>query len=246
MSDLERSIAAVCATVDALDRGVRAARGALPADVVRGWADFHARWLRVSVGLAMLERAHADAWLGELAQHAVRWLDALRRWGIRVDVVQVEGAEVEGVAGEGVAVGFDGFISPSRARARMDSVNAEVLTLDEHIRGRREHLGEAFVHAWSRWRDSWRSFYGGYDRAWDWWYLGNASAWNETLVYQERLGHWRQAAERAGVRFTVPAPQSAPERRPGSDWLGGARDIAIAGAIGAAAIGAVYLVSKVA
>lgn len=229
--DLERSIAAVRATVDALDGSVRAARGALPAEVVRGWEDFHVRWLRVSGALATLERAHADAWLGELAQHAARWLDALGRWGVIV---------------EGVHVGFDGFISPSRARARMDSVNAEVLTLDEHIRGRREHLGDAFVHAWSRWRDSWRSFYGGYDRDWDWWYLGNASAWNETLVYQERLGHWREAAERAGVRFTVPSPQSAPERRPGSDWLGGARDIAIAGAIGAAAIGAVYLVSKVA
>lgn len=127
----------------------------------------------------------------------------------------------------------------------MDSVNAEVDTLDEHITARRAELGDAFVHAWTRWRDGWRRFYGGYPRTWDWWYLGNASAWNETLVYQQRLGDWRDAAERAGVRFTVPAPQRPPERGPGSDWLGSARDIAIAGAIGAAAFGAVYLVSKV-
>jgi len=125
----------------------------------------------------------------------------------------------------------------------MDSVHAEVQTLDEHIQGRREALGDAFVHAWERWRDSWRTFYGGYPREWDWWYLGNASAWRETLVYQERLSDWREAAERAGVRFRVPRPQTAPENR--QSWLGGVRDVAIAGAIGAVAIGAVYLVSRV-
>lgn len=228
---LDEEVSAVRGVVAALDRGVRTARGVLPEDVVERWLDFHTRW-RVALGaLDSLDGARARSWLADLAGHAVRWLDALGRWGVEVD---------------GVQVGFDGFISPSRARARMDSVNAEVATLDEHIRARRAELGDPFVHAWSRWRGAWRTFYDGYPRSWDWWYLGNASAWNETLVYQERLGDWRRAAERAGVHFTVPAPQSAPERRAGSDWVGGARDIAIAGAVGAAVIGAVYLVSRVA
>jgi hypothetical protein len=234
--ELAEGLSAVRAIVETLDRSVRGASGALPAEVVARWGDFHARWRAVTgafdtVDRGPAERAQAHAWLSELASHAARWTDALGRWGVPVESVQV---------------GFDGFISPSRARARMDSVNAEVATLNEHIAMRRAQLGEPFVHAWSRWRDTWRSFYGGYPPAWDWWYLGNASAWNETLVYQERLGDWRQAAERAGVRFTVPAPQSAPERRDGGDWLGSARDIAIAGAVGAAVLGAVYLVSRVA
>ena len=118
----------------------------------------------------------------------------------------------------------------------MDAVNAEVQTLDEHIQGRRGALGDPFVHSWERWRDSWRTFYGGYPRAWDWWYLGNASAWREKLVFQERLSDWRRSAERAGVRFQTPRPQTASENRP-SGVLAGARDIATAAAIGAVAFG---------
>ena len=231
LSGLARGVVAVGASVEALDRGVRAHRGALPLEVVRGWDDFRARWRAFAASVATLDPGRLEADLSTYARHVARWLDAMRRWGVLVDAVQV---------------GFDGLITPSRARARMDGVEASVATLDERIRARRVQLGDGFVRGWARWRDAWRRFYRGYPRAWDWWYLGNGSAWNETLVYQERLGQWRRAAERAGVRFSTPAPQSAPERRPGGDWVGGARDIAVAGAIGAVALGAVYLVSKVA
>ena len=229
--DLARTVQLVGPMINALDRAVRLAADRLPDDVTARWTRFHLHWRTLIDALASLDRACADVQPAELVAQVERWAEALVQWGI----VDPE-----------ARVGFDGFISPSRARARMDSVNAEVGTLDEHIRARQAELGAPFVHAWSRWRDSWRSFYGGYDRAWDWWYLGNASAWNETLVFQERLGHWREAAEQAGVRFTVPRPQSAPERRPENSLLGSARDIAIAGAIGVAVLGGVYLVSKVA
>ena len=215
------------ATVDVLDRAVRSSSGRLPAEVVTRWDDFHRRWSWAMRAVDAAGAAGRMPYLEPLAEQVERWREALDGWGVQAGPVHV-GLE---------------FISPSRARARMDSVHAEVDTLDDHIRARRAHLGEAFVHAWTRYRDTWRRFYGGYPREWDWWYLGNASAWNETLVYQERLGDWRQAAERAGVRFTVPAPQRPPERRP-SSWLAGARDIAIAGAIGAVAVGTVYLASK--
>ena len=59
-----------------------------------------------------------------------------------------------------------------------------------------------------------------------------------------KLRRLRAAAERAGVRFQTPRPQTAPENRP-SGVLAGAREIATAAAIGAVAIGAVYLVSRV-
>ena len=59
-----------------------------------------------------------------------------------------------------------------------------------------------------------------------------------------RAARGLRSAERAGVRFQTPRPQTAPENRP-SGVLAGARDIATAAAIGAVAIGAVYLVSRV-
>lgn len=232
MSTLDAELSRLLVMMEALDRAVRSSR-VLPDRLAERWRDFYGRWLSAASVISALGRGQPGRPSGEYEEWvtwALRWRDALARWGVHA---------------RGVHVGFDGFISPSRARARMDSVNAEVDTLDAHVVAQRQALGEPFVEAWGRWRDTWRAFYGRYDRDWDWWYLGNGSAWNETLTYQERLGHWRRAAERAGAHFTTPAPQSAPERRQTSDWAGSARDIAVAGAIGAAALGAVYLVSKV-
>jgi len=212
--------------VQVLGEYVQAHGGSLPARMIDGWLTWVSAWERFEGSPQMRSDAEVDAFQHQLVL-----------WARQIDQRAVAG---------GAHVGFLQFISPSRARARMDAVNAEVRTLDEHIQGRRAQLGDPFVHAWERWRDSWRTFYGGYPREWDWWYLGNASAWNETLVFQERLSDWRESAERAGVPFQVPRPQTAPENRPSNSWMGGVRDIAIAGAVGAVALGAVYLVSRVA
>ncbi len=211
--------------VVALGEYVQSHGSSLPAQMIDGWLTWVAGWERFGVSPQRRNGAELAAFHRQL----VGWARQIERLAVA----------------SGAQVGILDFISPSRARARMDSVQAEVQTLDEHIQGRREALGAAFVHGWERWRNSWRTFYGGYPRAWDWWYLGNASAWRETLVYQERLGDWRRSAERAGVRFQVPRPQTVPENRPGNSWLGGMRDIATAAAVGAVAIGAVYLVSRV-
>jgi len=212
--------------VQELGEYVQAHGASLPPRVIDGWLTWVAAWGCFSASPQM----DTDAEVAAFQRQFAAWLQQIDRL----------------VLASGVHVGFFTFVTPSRARARMETVNAEVATLNEHILGRREALGVAFVHAWERWRNTWRAFYGGYPRDRDWWYLGNGSAWNETLVYQERLGDWRQSAERAGVRFQVPRPQTAPEDRPGNSWMGGMRDIANAAAVGALALGAVYLVSRVA
>lgn len=180
------------------------------------------------LGVAAERSCHVD----HFEALVTRWREALTARGV-LD------------AGELATVGFDGFISPGRARARMDSVHAEVTNLDRLVRDHKHQLGRGFVAGWERWRDSWRQFYSRYPREWDWWYLGNASAWNETLVFQQRLAQYAEAVQRAGVRGRLPAPTPPPERE-GGDWLGSASTIAVAGAVGAAILGTVYLVSRVA
>lgn len=223
--DLDSRLHLIGLGVQVLGEYIHAHGGSLPAPMIDGWLTWASAWDRFRRSSARRIEPEVFAFQRQLVL-----------WAHQVDQRAAEG---------GAHVGFLQFISPSRARARMDAVNAEVRTLDEHIQARRAALGDPFVHAWERWRESWRSFYGGYPREWDWWYLGNASAWNETLVFQERLSDWREAAERAGVPFQVPRPQTPPETRPTGSWMGGVRDIAIAGAVGAVAIGAVYLVSRV-
>jgi len=62
----------------------------------------------------------------------------------------------------------------------------------------------------------------------------------EAAWFKILYGNW----PRDGFMLPIRRPQRPPENR-SSSWLGSARDIAIAGAIGAVAIGAIYLVSRV-
>lgn len=229
MSELDR----LRVTLGALDHGVRAAHAMLPAEVAARWRDFFERGDRL---LAVLEHVREPALQRAQAaslveQQLADWAGALARYGVRLS--------------SRTSVGLDGFISPSRARARMDGVDAEVTNLDRVIRANKERLGRSFVAGWERWRDAWRQFYARYPRDWDWWYLGNASAWNETLVFQQRLAQYAEAVQRTGVHSALPLPQPPPERVAEGSWLGDLRGIAIASALSAAVLGAVYVVHKV-
>ena len=223
---------AIVATVRLLDAAV--ARSGLDEEERIRWRELVA--YAGALGRA-LERIDEAAARGRHVDHfaalVTRWREALAAWGVLEPAAEA-------------TAGFDGFISPGRARARMDSVHAEVTNLDRLVRDHKHQLGRGFVSGWERWRDSWRQFYARYPREWDWWYLGNASAWNETLVFQQRLAQYAEAVQRAGVRGRLPAPAPPPEREGGGDWLGSASTIAVAGAVGAAILGTVYLVSRVA
>ena len=221
---------AIARTVRLLDAAVERAR--LGATERARWRELVAYSGALGRAIERVDEAAARGGVDQLVALVARWRESLAAWGV-IDAAATAGFD------------FDGFISPSRARGRMDSVHAEVTNLDRLIRDHKHRLGRDFVAGWERWRDSWRQFYARYPREWDWWYLGNGSAWNETLVFQQRLSQYAEAVQRAGVRGSLPSPTPPPERGGDGDWLGSASTIAIAGAVGAAILGTVYVVSRV-
>jgi len=79
----------------------------------------------------------------------------------------------------------------------MDAVNALVGRVAVLVEGRRRALGGPFVTMWRRFHASWAAFHRRYPRHLDWLYLGNATAYRQTLWYEARLREWEQAVHRA-------------------------------------------------
>lgn len=104
-----------------------------------------------------------------------------------------------------------GLATPGAILTRLRAVDADVWSLDVELQAQRAQVGATLLRGWEHWRGAWVRFRRENEpltpRLWP-------GTMDEVEGFARRLRDWRAAAERAGVRFTTPAPARAPAPRP--------------------------------
>ena len=100
-----------------------------------------------------------------------------------------------------------GLATPGAILTRLRAVDADVWSLDVELQAQRAQVGASFLRGWEHWREAWVRFRRENEPL-------TPRLWPGTLAevesFARRLRDWRTAAERAGARFTTPAPARVP------------------------------------
>lgn len=114
------------------------------------------------------------------------------------------------------------FVSPAAAHDKLNTVNAQVTTLDNEIKLNVQR--PEFLKAWGEFKDNWQKFYDDHQSSLKILLTGAGTVDRKSNEYQTQLTSWYTALKsenpNAKLVFPPPLPPSAPPDGPSVPWWG--------------------------
>lgn len=143
------------------------------------------------------------------------------------------------VTGDGI---FPEFVTPAEARAKLNQVNAQLITLNADIKAQESKVPPAFVTQWGAFFESWQKFFSDSIDSFFAINLGTVATIKRAEQFERDGLEQRKGFQAAGGIPSGPAPVPPPQVPPVvSQFEGIAKAVAVVAVVG----GVVFLVSQV-
>ncbi len=143
------------------------------------------------------------------------------------------------VTGDGI---FPEFVTPAEARAKLNQVNAQLITLNGDVKGQEAKLSAAFVTQWGVFFESWQKFFSETIDNFFAINLGTVNTVKRAEQFERDGLEQRKLFQASGGAPSGPAPVPPPEVPPVvSQFEGIAKAVAVVAVVG----GVVFLVMQV-